>query len=501
MNWIDSSDEGRSIYILYGVAGVGKSTVAKSIAERAAVRRDLGASFFFSRNEESRKTAKYFLPTLAYQLAQYNRSFASRINEVLEEDPAAAEHDFRQQFYSLIAKPLRLSMLAGGPIVVVVDALDECEGNDAERILALLAQEIPQMQRLRVFVTARPERHIRNMLNRYRTHEQFCLHDIEDSVVEADIRLYLDFRLSSDQVQRALPELLPPWQPTETQKRILIGMSGKLFIVASTAVNFILDGQQLAPAEQLNTLISGISPRDYSGSHHTFLDHMYMRILCAACPKPIGAWVDRFQTVVGTIILLRDPLPCKALAQLLDIDANDVVRTLSNLHSLLAPRGEDQVFRVHHKSFPDFICDPNRRGYSGDFHIDLRANHLRIAKRCLFIMNDNLHLNHCGFGPSEWYKNQAELSYPIEDCIKPHVAYACTYWASHLVVGGDGGPGFEDELRHLLECFALEHLLHWLEALSIVGRMDTAYSSLEMACKIRVCHLSPTLSCISIRKY
>jgi hypothetical protein len=50
----------RSIYILYGIAGIGKSMVAKTVAERAACDKVLGASFFFSRDKGNRKS---FFPT------------------------------------------------------------------------------------------------------------------------------------------------------------------------------------------------------------------------------------------------------------------------------------------------------------------------------------------------------------------------------------------------------------------------------------------------------
>ena len=165
---------------------------------------------------------------------------------------------------------------------------------------------------------------------------------------------------------------------------------GKLFIIAATAATFILDSKQLAPKEQLEILLSGLSPRDSSGSRHTFLDNMYLQILRAACPKQVGSWVGRFQIIVGTITLLQDPLPCNALAELLGIDASDIVTMLSNLHSLFAPGAEDQIFRIHHKSFPDFITDPDRREHSCEFYIDRAAHHLRIAKRCLIVMNSNL---------------------------------------------------------------------------------------------------------------
>jgi len=41
--------------MLYGIAGVGKSTVAKTLANQSNA---LGASFFSSRDEEKRKTAR-----------------------------------------------------------------------------------------------------------------------------------------------------------------------------------------------------------------------------------------------------------------------------------------------------------------------------------------------------------------------------------------------------------------------------------------------------------
>jgi len=92
-----------------------------------------------------------------------------------------------------------------------------------------------------------------------------------------------------------------------------------------------------------------------------------LKILRAAQPDSIDDWIDRFQTFVGTIVILQDPLPCEALAQLLDVDVNDIIGTLSNLHSLLAPSEQDLTYRVHHKSFSDFICDRGREKWLQNF--------------------------------------------------------------------------------------------------------------------------------------
>src|SRR5580693_2287132 len=116
---------GKPIYILYGVAGIGKSTVAKTVAERAARDGTLGASFFFSRDEDNRKSAKSFFNTLAYHLAYHHPVIAERINVTLEEDPELLERDPLQQFNRLIAQPLQTPIGGEGPIPLVIDALDE----------------------------------------------------------------------------------------------------------------------------------------------------------------------------------------------------------------------------------------------------------------------------------------------------------------------------------------------------------------------------------------
>ena len=221
---------------------------------------------------------------------------AERINVALEEDPELVERDPIQQFNRLIAKPLQTPIGGENPILLVIDALDECEENDAETILSLFAHKAPQIGRLRVFITARPERHIRSIFTHYRNHDQFHLHDIDQSIVEADIRAYLEFRLSTEQVRKALPDLLPPiWQPTKEQMDALVGISGKLFIIAATAITFILDGTHADPANRLAVLLDGISAMDFSGAKPTTaMDNVYMGIIRAAQPQPVGDWIHSF---------------------------------------------------------------------------------------------------------------------------------------------------------------------------------------------------------------
>ncbi|KAG5302804.1 WD domain-containing protein [Histoplasma capsulatum] len=87
-------------------------------------------------------------------------------------------------------------------MVIVIDALDECEREDDVRdILRLLprAQESNSVQ-VRVFFffsTSRPDLPIRLRFKDIADdHQDFILHEIPDSVIKRDISLFLEHRFS-----------------------------------------------------------------------------------------------------------------------------------------------------------------------------------------------------------------------------------------------------------------------------------------------------------------
>ena len=79
----DGDETGKPIYVLDGIAGVGKSTVAKTVAQRAASINSLGASFFFSRDDANRQHASSFVHTIAYQLALCDPAYGEGVAKAL----------------------------------------------------------------------------------------------------------------------------------------------------------------------------------------------------------------------------------------------------------------------------------------------------------------------------------------------------------------------------------------------------------------------------------
>jgi hypothetical protein len=82
--WVDGADE-RCVVWLKGMAGTGKSTVARIIARTYYNRGVLGASFFFSRGGGDLSNANKFVTTLARQLATRLPVAKGHINEAIKE--------------------------------------------------------------------------------------------------------------------------------------------------------------------------------------------------------------------------------------------------------------------------------------------------------------------------------------------------------------------------------------------------------------------------------
>jgi hypothetical protein len=74
MAWATASD-GPEIYLLTGMAGTGKSTIACSFAKLLDGMGLLGASFFCSHKHSVQRNALGIIPTIAFQLAHYSPIF------------------------------------------------------------------------------------------------------------------------------------------------------------------------------------------------------------------------------------------------------------------------------------------------------------------------------------------------------------------------------------------------------------------------------------------
>lgn len=206
--WIWSHDSS-CIFWLNGMAGTGKSTIARTIARKMNERKCLGASFFFTRSGGDVSHAGMFFTTIAAQLAIRIPNLKQHILVAIEKEPDIAYKARTEQWTQLIAQPLKQLADEGFVIVMVVNALDECDNdNDMKGLIALLARagEISTV-RLRVIVTSRLETPIRLGFKKMPAilHRDLLLHEVRRELVDADICLFFYDRLEDIKEMYDLP--------------------------------------------------------------------------------------------------------------------------------------------------------------------------------------------------------------------------------------------------------------------------------------------------------
>ena len=104
MEWVGESESMQDDFLLwlFGLAGAGKTMIAKRIAEIAANKNLLIATFFFSKSSPSRNTKDHLVATLAYQLALLIPDTQTLIEDVIKQDPAIFYKNIQTQMDTLL---------------------------------------------------------------------------------------------------------------------------------------------------------------------------------------------------------------------------------------------------------------------------------------------------------------------------------------------------------------------------------------------------------------
>ncbi|KAG9046844.1 hypothetical protein FS837_003552 [Tulasnella sp. UAMH 9824] len=481
-DWINSQDPNTPpIFWLCGLAGIGKSTIAHTIAAEEEEKHRLGASFFFSRDEADRRNPLLVYPSIAYQLAVFNPDLKRLVAEALEQDPDVGLAVMRKQFQKLIAEPLAAWESNKTTLVIVMDALDECyPESGAEEILVRWAAELRRLPvPLKILITSRPELHIRAKFQSPSLRlisQPYILHDIEKSIVQADIELFLRHRLNEIAEDHGIPT---PW-PTDFELRVLVKRADILFIFAATAIKFIAGGKRRDPQARLTILLKREAPK--STSKYQEVDALYTQVLQHAVTQEdedqddMETTRDVFRMILETIVLLRDPLSSGSLEALLSLNKGAVRSAIIHLHSVLVvPEVLDGQIRVFHPSFHDFLTNP-KRCIDPQFYINPEESQTRLASICLKRMVTALKADPCGIKNPWLYNSEVpNLRIRVENAISPHLRYCCLHFASHLSQASSNDVALAD----LVVSFCKAKLLVWIETLSLIGDVDSAIVSLR----------------------
>ncbi|KAG9125243.1 hypothetical protein FRC07_008426 [Ceratobasidium sp. 392] len=233
--WAQADRKPRLAWI-HGLAGFGKSSIATSVCCRLDEQQMLACSFFCKRDNAELRDPRRALMTISYELALRWETYAKAIGVAMCEDPGLCSRHLQHLCDALVNKPLQTLVeteTLARPLVIVVDALDECGDTIARKQLLACLRNLSRFGLwLKVAVTSRPDADISEFFGGLET-DWFTTFDVLQYDASADIRIFVQDRLDGMKNIKNWPE--------DAVERITLHSSG-LFIWARTACKFITDG-------------------------------------------------------------------------------------------------------------------------------------------------------------------------------------------------------------------------------------------------------------------
>lgn len=343
------------------------------------------------------------------------------------------------------------------PLVIVIDALDECGDARAQRkILRTLFDASSQLPWLKVIITSRQEQDIETFFQEQVDCRLYLSRDlVKDEQAQEDIHLFAKHCFSDIGIKCHLGST---WPKQALLQRIVARARG-LFIYVETARRLV--EKEADPEKRLIEVTHETSEGALGGLY---------KLYSTAIESQIGEDKEAFRRVVGIIIAVASyrPLCDAAVATLAGLKPHVVRTWVDRLNSLLYRDGNASGgIRARHLSIINFLTGLE---CPKDFQVDIKQANLDTGLGCLRIMIDELKFNICRLETSLISNNDVEdLEDRIQTNISDALQYSCIHWSSHVC----SVPYSTDSVvaEQLGNFFKNEQPLYWMEVLSILGKV------------------------------
>ena len=466
-----------NIYWIYGLPGIGKTSLAHSICARLHKRKHLAGAFFCRRDDASLSEPRNILPTLIYKLAILFPPFRRLVAERLRNDPnltpGSMNHTLLLELICELPRPPKCTL------VFLIDAVDECGNNITRpRVIKALLDAAAHAPWLKIIITSRPEADIHRLFNALvgSPHEQYDLASNEEAT--SDLRIFARTRFERVASEHFLPS---PWPGPLLFDQVISRAAG-LFIFIETIARSLEICED--PTEHLKATLE-----DGADSGLKSLYRLYSSILKAQIVHNTA----EFRQMIGVVLTAaaHRPLCEKTIAELAGVRLNFVKKWITNLGSLLHRDEEVNCgIRVRHLSISDFFLSDD---CPSDYYINPRNANMELGIACLKKMVEQLCFNICKLEDSRLLNSDVhDLPSRIRENISDALQYSCLYWSNHLCFGAnDGNPRIWESLRKF---FDGPYALFWIEVLSVMGRVSIGVPSLRNMI-LRVVKASTTSTC------
>ncbi|ETS73749.1 hypothetical protein PFICI_14695 [Pestalotiopsis fici W106-1] len=397
-------------------------------------------SFFFAQSaEDKHNKSTAIVGGLVWHLADQKKHLVSHLRAQWDSSGESLFTD--SNAFAALSKILQnmVEDVSLPRVVLIVDALDECE-QGLDELIGLIANTVQVCPRVKIMVTSRPlSQNNENTLRKCRATHVLELDNISMS---SPVNSYIDHKVGELQME--------PEQHASIKKRLKQNAGATFLWVA-------LVFQRLKQA----------SPHNYSrilDSTPNSLSALYDEILGRIDAHEFDA--QNCIDILKVAAVALDSLTIAELGAQAQLNWNVVPEIVRLCGPLLLIR-EDKLYFVHLSAkehvFTHFGGENTGRG------------HEHMAERCMMVMQQHLKKNVCNLAKPSAEPPWSPWSLSLElDPLLP-LRYSCIHWVDHFYLS-------ENEVRGLSQMvynFLKEKFLNWIEALSLLQQYVVGSASVE----------------------
>jgi hypothetical protein len=343
------------------------------------------------------------------------------------------------------------------PTYLLVDALDECTSGLSELLRIITDTSLTRRPRVKWLVTSRNIPEIERHLQPDFLGVKVSL-EVKASHVSKAVAAFVEYKVQRlVTVQRYNARL-----QAEVQQQLRSKAEGTFLWVS-----LVCKELESVPLYRTQEVLQELPPG---------LDPLYKRMMAQIVTQDART-VGYCRGILRSITLAFRPLQLEELAATAGLprdefgDVQAVADLVSRCGSFLTVR-EDIISFVH-LSAKDFFTLGNDRQV---FDRTAAEEQGRMTTRLLDTMDSTLRRDMCSL-QKPGVRIQEAMGCIQGSCL-PQIAYACEYWVEHLQAGRHACSGILADSGKV-HSFFQKHLLHWLEAMSLLQKMPEVILALQ----------------------
>lgn len=457
-----SNDQAPSCRMLWvnGPAGTGKTMlmigIIRELTSRPVMLTPGVAQFFFQGTNGARNSATAALRSLLWLLLVQQPHLIHHLQKRYKYSGSSlfvgdtAFIALSDVFRNILKDP------SLSPTYLIVDALDECtEGRDD--FIGLISTSL-SCSRVKWLISSRPEAELNS------SNVTFSL-ALDSQNLQGPVNSYIDHKLLALRNKRGYTDDVIEQIGTQVRQRAM-----NIFLWVALAFKQLAGVNGWSAVEKIKTMPKGLS-------------ELYDAIMAKV--KELDDW-PYCKLVLATTSLAYRPLSLSELSVLsglpIHVPVRDIVEECGSFYTI-----KDDIVSLIHQSAKDYLG----RHYDEVQPDGIDQGHINIVDQSLqaiSTLRENIYsLQDYGFRSDQ----PDDVLLPDPDPLSP-LQYSCLFWPVHLCLTSgspecgkhlaDDGPVFE---------FLKQHLLHWLESLSLLGRLPSGIVSIQHLLRLpQVCKLT-----------